>query len=136
MASEFENIHDLDDLSDRELRDLVRSHLRAHNGLDADYITVRTENGAVILDGPVQLPDGARVEVHPVDDPDRIGIPEEEQGDDPESIAAWIAWANQLEPLKWTDEERAEWEKALAEQKAFELATWEERSRKLEKLFE
>ena len=53
MASEFENIHDLDDLNDRELRDLVRSHLRAHNGLDADYITVRTEEGAVILEGRV-----------------------------------------------------------------------------------
>ncbi|HUR54859.1 MAG TPA: hypothetical protein VMZ71_12055 [Gemmataceae bacterium] len=96
--------------------------------------TVR--DGAVILDGPVQLPEGARVEVHPVDDPDRIGIPEEEQGDDPESIARWLVWYDSLQPLIFTPEEEAAWQQARAEQKAFELATWEERSRKLEKLFE
>ena len=49
----FENLHDLGDLNDRELRDVVRSHLRAHNGLDADYITVQVENGTVVLEGRV-----------------------------------------------------------------------------------
>ena len=68
MASEFENIHDLDDLSDRELRDLVRSHLRAHNGLDADYITVRTEEGAVILEGRVGTDYERRVAEHVLTD--------------------------------------------------------------------
>jgi hypothetical protein len=53
MASDFENIHDIDDLNDRELRDLVRTHLAAHHGLDADYITVNVENGAVALEGRV-----------------------------------------------------------------------------------
>jgi hypothetical protein len=53
MASDFENIHDLGDLNDRELRDVVRSHLRAHNGLDADYITVQVDNGSVTLEGRV-----------------------------------------------------------------------------------
>jgi glycosyltransferase involved in cell wall biosynthesis len=96
--------------------------------------TVR--NGVAVFDAPASLPEGAKVEIHLVDDPDRIGIPEDEQGDDPESIAAWIAWADQLEPLKWTDEEREQWEKGLAEYKAFELATWEARSEKLRKLFE
>src|SRR5438132_1007250 len=68
MASEFENIHDLDDLNDRELRDLVRSHLRAHNGLDADYITVRTEEGAVILEGRVGTDYERRVAEHVLTD--------------------------------------------------------------------
>jgi hypothetical protein len=53
MASDFENIHDIDDLDDRELRDVVRSHLRAHNGIDADYITVLVEGGTVVLEGRV-----------------------------------------------------------------------------------
>jgi hypothetical protein len=53
MAGDFENIHNVENLSDRELRDLVTSHLRAHNGLDADYITVQVADGAVTLDGRV-----------------------------------------------------------------------------------
>ncbi len=51
--SDFENLHDIADLNDRELRDVVRSHLRAHNGLDADYITVQVHEGEVTLEGRV-----------------------------------------------------------------------------------
>jgi hypothetical protein len=51
--SDFENLHSISDLSDRELRDVVRSHLRAHNGLDADYITVQVQDGVVTLEGRV-----------------------------------------------------------------------------------
>ena len=53
MAGDFENLHDLSDLSDREIRDLVRKQLRAHNGLDTDYITVVVADGAVTLEGRV-----------------------------------------------------------------------------------
>ena len=53
MASDFGNLHEASDLDDRELRDLVRSQLNAHNGLDADYITVVVENGNVALEGRV-----------------------------------------------------------------------------------
>lgn len=51
--SDFENLHNISDLTDRELRDVVRSHLRAHNGLDADYITVNVQDGVVTLEGRV-----------------------------------------------------------------------------------
>ena len=68
MAGDFENIDDLDDLNDRELRDVVRSHLRAHNGLDADYITVRVENGNVTLDGRVGTDYERRVAEHVLTD--------------------------------------------------------------------
>lgn len=51
--TDFENLHDIADLNDRELRDVVRSHLRAHNGLDADYITVQVNDGEVTLEGRV-----------------------------------------------------------------------------------
>jgi hypothetical protein len=60
MARDYENIDDIDDLSDDELRGLVREHLEAHNALDIDELTVRVENGNVILGGRVGT-DGERL---------------------------------------------------------------------------
>jgi len=60
MARDFEDIHDLDDLSDGELRGLVREHLSAHNALDIDDLTVNVDKGLVILDGRVGT-DGERL---------------------------------------------------------------------------
>src|SRR5687768_1494267 len=68
MASDFENIHDLDDLDDRELRDVVRSHLRAHHGIDADYITVLVDDGTVVLEGRVGTDYERRVAEHVLTD--------------------------------------------------------------------
>jgi hypothetical protein len=51
MARDFEDIHDLDDLSDGELRGLVREHLMAHNALDIDDLTINVDKGLVILNG-------------------------------------------------------------------------------------
>jgi hypothetical protein len=53
MAGDFEDLHDIENLSDRELRDLVREHLEASTALDIDDITVRVEEGCVILEGRV-----------------------------------------------------------------------------------
>lgn len=60
MARDFEDIHDLDDLSDDELRGLVREHLAAHNALDIDELTIRVDSGIVILGGRVGT-DGERL---------------------------------------------------------------------------
>jgi len=60
MARDFEDIHDIDDLNDDELRGLVREHLAAHNGLDIDDITVQAQNGTVIIAGRVGT-DGERL---------------------------------------------------------------------------
>jgi len=60
MARDYENIDDIDDLSDDELRGVVREHLEAHNALDIDELTVRVENGTVILGGRVGT-DGERL---------------------------------------------------------------------------
>jgi hypothetical protein len=51
MAHDFEDLHDLGDLTDDELRDVVRERLREHGGLDVDSITVRVEDGVVNLSG-------------------------------------------------------------------------------------
>jgi len=53
MAHDYEDIHDLDDLSDDELRELVRDHLRDHAGIDADDISVSASEGRVTLSGRV-----------------------------------------------------------------------------------
>ncbi len=68
MAGDFENIQNLQDLDDRELRDVVRSQLSAHSGLDPDYITVIVANGAVTLEGRVGTDYERRVAEHVVTD--------------------------------------------------------------------
>jgi len=60
MARDFEDVHDLDDLSDDELRAVVREQLAAHNALDIDDITVAVKDGNVTLSGRVGT-DGQRL---------------------------------------------------------------------------
>ena len=61
MARDFEDIHGLDDLSDDELRGLVRDRLRDHAGIDVDDISVNVEQGMVRLQGRVGTEAEARV---------------------------------------------------------------------------
>lgn len=68
MAKDFENVHDLDNLSDDELRGLVRERIAAHNGLDADDITVQIEAGTVVLTGRVGTDGERRIAEHVVTD--------------------------------------------------------------------
>ena len=60
MARDFENLHDIEDLNDDELRGLVRNHLAAHNALDIDDFTIQVKDGLVILGGRVGT-DGERL---------------------------------------------------------------------------
>jgi BON domain-containing protein len=53
MAQDFENVFDLDDLSDEELRGLVRDQLAQQNQLDVDNILVTVKEGFVTLSGRV-----------------------------------------------------------------------------------
>src|SRR5688500_3523189 len=68
MARDFENIHDIDDLSDDELRDLVRDWLGEQAGVDSDSITVDVEDGMVTLGGRVGTEAELRVAEHLVTD--------------------------------------------------------------------
>lgn len=68
MARDFENIHDLGNLSDDELRELVRTHLAAHNMLDPDDFAVRIEQGVVVLGGRVGTEGERRIAEHVVTD--------------------------------------------------------------------
>ena len=68
MARDFEDIHDLDDLSDAELRELVRQHLAANNTVDLDDLTVTVEQGVVMLEGRVGTDEERQVAEHVVAD--------------------------------------------------------------------
>jgi hypothetical protein len=64
MARDYEDIHNLDQLDDREIRDLVREQLAAHNGLDIDDILVQVTNGAITLTGRVGTESERRIADH------------------------------------------------------------------------
>ena len=68
MAHDFEDIHDLDDLNDDELKALVRTHLAGEAGLDSREITVLVEDGVVTLAGTVGTEAEQRIAEHVVTD--------------------------------------------------------------------
>ena len=68
MARDFEDIRDLDDLNDDEMRQLVRERIAEHTGLDPDDITVRVEGAQVVLEGRVGTDGERRIAEHVVTD--------------------------------------------------------------------
>lgn len=61
MARDYEDLHDLGDLSDSELKELVVEHLADNRGLDVDDINVHVENGRVRLIGRVGTESEVRI---------------------------------------------------------------------------
>jgi hypothetical protein len=53
MAEDFEDLYDLDNLSDAELRDLVRQELSEYPEIDPDLVEVQVVEGRVQLSGRV-----------------------------------------------------------------------------------
>ena len=68
MARDYEDLHDREDLSDDELRGLVRTHLRDNHGIDVDDISVSVEDGVVHLGGRVGTEAEMRIAEHVVTD--------------------------------------------------------------------
>lgn len=68
MDRDFENIFDLDDLSDDELRRLVREQLASYETIDADSILVSAEDGIVTLSGRIGTEEERRVADHVLSD--------------------------------------------------------------------
>ena len=68
MARDYENLNDIQDLDDRELRDLVHEHLAAHGALDVDDITISVQNGHVLLAGRVGTDGERRIAEHVLTD--------------------------------------------------------------------
>ena len=57
-------------------------------------------------------------------------------GDDPASIARWLAWFDSLEPLEFTLEEEAALEAARQERRDWEKSRSDERAERLKAMFE
>ncbi|MEO8619860.1 MAG: BON domain-containing protein [bacterium] len=68
MAHDFEDLHNIDELDDSELRDLVREQLKEHAGLDIDEITVHAHDGQVTLSGRVGSDGERRIAEHVLTD--------------------------------------------------------------------
>lgn len=68
MAQDFENVFDLDDLSDAELRGLVRDQLAQDDAIDVDGILVHVKDGYVTLSGRVGTESEKQVADHVLSD--------------------------------------------------------------------
>jgi hypothetical protein len=68
MAHDYEDIHNIDQLDDGELRDLVREQLAAHNALDIDDITIQVDEGLITLSGRVGTDGERRIADHVLTD--------------------------------------------------------------------
>jgi hypothetical protein len=99
-------------------------------------IKATVKGGRLELNVPPDWPDGTEVIVQPIEPGETFGVQEQAWADTPEAIAEWLGWYDSLEPLMFTDQERAAWEAARREQKEFEKTTFEERAEKLRRLWE
>ena len=68
MARDYEDLHNIEELDDNELRELVREQLREHAQLDIDEITVHASEGKVTLSGRVGSDSERRVAEHVLTD--------------------------------------------------------------------
>jgi hypothetical protein len=68
MAHDYEDIHSIEGLDDRELRDLVREQLAGHGALDIDDITVSVADNEVVLSGRVGTDGERRIAEHVLTD--------------------------------------------------------------------
>jgi hypothetical protein len=63
MPRDFENLYDIEHLSDPDLKDLILEKIREEEELDADAIEVRVQNGTVRVSGRV----GTEEEIQEID---------------------------------------------------------------------
>jgi hypothetical protein len=79
-------------------------------------------NGRIVPAEPVNWPEGSALLVEPLlPNGEKIGMSEEEWGDDPVSIADWISAVEKIEPLIWTEEERKRYERYRETSRQFNL---------------
>jgi len=68
MAHDYEDMHNIEELDDRELRDLVREQLAEQPSIDIDDVTVLVANGCVSLTGRVGTDGERRIIEHVLTD--------------------------------------------------------------------
>lgn len=94
-------------------------------------------NGTVQFDEPLPAdwPDGTKIEARLAAPLEYEQMTEENWPTTPEGIQDWINWLDGLEPFLETEEEEKDFQRALEEQKAWELANWDAHVKKIEGLF-
>jgi hypothetical protein len=78
-------------------------------------------NGRILPSEPVNWPEGSELLVEPVGESDKIGLDESQWRDDPESIAAWIAAVEMIQPMIWAEGEREEYERYRQQVRQFNI---------------
>jgi hypothetical protein len=85
------------------------------------------KNGRIVPTQPVNWPDGTTLTVEPIEDPLAADSQANLMGNDPASIARWIASFDALPPMRMTATEEAEWLAARREMKDHSIAKMRER---------
>ena len=92
------------------------------------------KNGNIVPTQPVDWPEGTALAVEPIEE-SLVTDPEGDLlGDDPASIARWLAWFDSLEPFSFTPAEEATWEAARRERRDWEKSRFDERAERLKGL--
>jgi hypothetical protein len=91
-------------------------------------------DGKIIPDVRPDWPNGTRVRVRPAECHERDQLPDDDDLS-PAAIARRLELIDQIQPFL-TPEEEEDWKKALAEQKAWQIANWDKHCRELEALFD
>jgi hypothetical protein len=93
-------------------------------------VSGRYHDGKVILDAPVDWPDGAVVRVSPKSE--KIGMTEDEWPTTPEGIQQLIEKMWSFEPVELTPEEEAEWMAAREAVKKYTIEKMEQQENPFE----
>jgi hypothetical protein len=93
------------------------------------------KDGKIVLDAPTDWPSGCRVRIEPIAVADDDGGTGDEQRDDPESLARWLAEFDAVPPLDMTPDEETTWRAAREAQNAYEKSHFEERAKQIAERF-
>lgn len=93
-------------------------------------------NGQVIVDEPINLPDGSEVTITGHGDDKFVGGEDDDRPPTPEEIKAVLAAMEKVEPFELTDEERAAQEADRRARKEWEKAHFDGHGEKLRGMWE
>ena len=85
-------------------------------------IRAKWTKGQIVPEETVDWPEGSELLVEPVPPGvEKIGMTEDEWRDDPESIAAWVAAVEKIEPMICAPGERDEYERYREKHRQFNI---------------
>ncbi|MEX2283354.1 MAG: BON domain-containing protein [Gemmatimonadota bacterium] len=115
MADDFENLYDLDNLNDAELRDLVRQQLSEYPEIDPDLVDVQVVDGRVQLSGRVGTEQELQQIEHVITDviglsavDNEMVVDELVRGEMPEAADDAAAYERSVDPQMGTGARRTE----------------------------